>query len=82
MGSLLHSKTWNPIMDKIMRLHSVCSTIENGFVHLPDRAEWLETYLMKSQLSPKGKHDDQTDSTSQALDWAKTKVFWTLGGDL
>jgi predicted phage terminase large subunit-like protein len=31
-------KSYEPAMDKIMRLHSVTSTIENGFVHLPDKA--------------------------------------------
>ena len=28
-----------------MRMHSVTSTIENGFVHLPDKAHWLADYL-------------------------------------
>jgi predicted phage terminase large subunit-like protein len=28
-------------MDKIMRMHSVSSTIENGFVYIPRQAEWL-----------------------------------------
>ena len=32
---------YEPTMDKIMRLNSVTSTIENGFVHLPDKAAWL-----------------------------------------
>jgi predicted phage terminase large subunit-like protein len=30
---------------KTMRLHSVTSTIENGFVYLPTEAEWLSSYL-------------------------------------
>jgi phage terminase large subunit-like protein len=29
-------KKYEPTMDKIMRMHSVTSTIENGSVHLPD----------------------------------------------
>jgi predicted phage terminase large subunit-like protein len=66
---------YRPTMDKVMRLHSVCSTIENGFVHLPDKAEWLGTYLHELTTFPKGKHDDQTDSTSQALDWFKQRYF-------
>jgi hypothetical protein len=47
-------KELEPTREKIMRLHSVCSTIENGFVHLPDRAEWLETYLHEITAFPKG----------------------------
>jgi predicted phage terminase large subunit-like protein len=60
-------------MDKIMRLNSVTSTVENGFVYLPERAEWLTSYLHELTTFPSGKYDDQTDSTSQALDWAKNQ---------
>ena len=52
-----------------MRLHSVTGTIENGFVHLPDKASWLGDYLHEMTSFPKGKFDDQCDSTAQALDW-------------
>jgi hypothetical protein len=58
-------------MNKIMRMHSVTSTIENGFVYLPGKAEWLGEYLHEMTSFPKGKFDDQCDSTSQALDWIK-----------
>jgi hypothetical protein len=57
-------------MDKIMRLHAVSSTMENGFVYLPDKAEWLPELT----AFPKGKHDDQVDSTSQALDWIRRDI--------
>jgi predicted phage terminase large subunit-like protein len=62
---------YEPAMDKIMRLHSVTNTIENGFVYLPTEADWLSLYLHELTTFPNGKHDDQADSTSQALDWAK-----------
>jgi hypothetical protein len=66
-------------MDKIMRLHSVTSTIENGFVHLPEKAEWLPEYLHEMTCFPKGKFDDQCDSTSQALDWVKSGGYsWIM----
>jgi predicted phage terminase large subunit-like protein len=64
-------KKYEPTMDKIMRMHSVTSTIENGFVYLPDKAEWLGEYLYELTTFPKGKNNDQADSTSQALDWFK-----------
>ena len=54
-----------------MRMHSVSSTIENGFVYIPEQAEWLPEYLHEMSSFPKGKYDDQVDSTSQALDWTK-----------
>jgi predicted phage terminase large subunit-like protein len=69
----LHCVTpYEPKMDKVMRLHSVTNTIENGFVHLPEKAAWLGEYLHEMTSFPKGKFDDQCDSTSQALDWIKT----------
>jgi predicted phage terminase large subunit-like protein len=64
-------RRYEPTMDKVMRLHSITSTIENGFVHLPEKAEWLPEYVHELTSFPKSKYDDQADSTSQALDWLK-----------
>ncbi|HEX4022164.1 MAG TPA: phage terminase large subunit [Acidobacteriaceae bacterium] len=60
-------------IDKIMRMHSVTSTIENGFVYLPEKAEWLAQYTHELTTFPKGKYNDQVDSTSQALDWIRNR---------
>lgn len=68
-------KSYQPTMDKIMRLHTVCATFENGFVHLPEKAEWLDRYVHELTSFPKVKFDDQVDSTSQALDWFKKLHF-------
>jgi putative hemolysin len=51
------------------------SVIENGFVYLPTEAVWLADYLHELAAFPDGKHDDQADSTSQALDWAKESMY-------
>lgn len=68
----LHGATaYTTSMDKIMRAHSVSSTIENGFVFVPTQADWIPEYLHEIASFPKGKYDDQVDSTSQALDWSK-----------
>ncbi|HXC33807.1 MAG TPA: phage terminase large subunit [Verrucomicrobiae bacterium] len=64
---------YEPEMNKIMRMNSVTSTIENGFAHLPQRAEWLPEYLHELEIFPFGNYDDQVDSTSQILDWFKNK---------
>lgn len=64
-------KAYQSKMDKVMRLHSVSNTIENGFCYVPEKAAWLPEYLHELSTFPKGKHDDQVDSTSQALDWFK-----------
>jgi hypothetical protein len=54
-----------------MRLHAQTALIENGFVHIPETAPWLTGYLHEMSVFPKGKHDDQVDSTAQFLDWFK-----------
>ncbi len=65
-------KRYKPTMEKIMRMHSVTSTMENGFVHLPDKACWLNEFIHELVIFPNGKFDDQADSLSQGLDWIKT----------
>jgi len=60
--------------EKRMRMNSVTSTIENGFVYLPEHAPWLAAYLHELVTFPNGKHDDQADSTSQALNWLKCPI--------
>src|SRR6201993_4328615 len=62
---------YQPTTDKIMRLNSQTGVIENGFVHIPETAPWLAQYLHEMTVFPKGKHDDQADSTAQFLDWYK-----------
>ena len=48
---------YEPKMEKIMRLHSVTSTIENGFVHLPDEADWLDEYRHELATFPYGREE-------------------------
>jgi predicted phage terminase large subunit-like protein len=66
---------YKPEMEKVMRLHSVSNVIEDGFVYLPTEADWLADYIHELTTFPGGKHDDQTDSTSQALDWLKQNTY-------
>jgi predicted phage terminase large subunit-like protein len=67
-----HAATsYEPECDKIMRLHAQTAVIENGFVYVPQTAPWLAEYLQELTVFPKGKHDDQVDSTAQFLDWFK-----------
>jgi predicted phage terminase large subunit-like protein len=62
---------YRPQADKVMRLFAQTATIENGFVHLPEAASWLAAYLDELTNFPHSRHDDQVDSTAQALDWLK-----------
>jgi phage terminase large subunit-like protein len=40
---------------------------ENGNVHLPRQAPWLNDYIAEITGFPGTKYDDQVDSTTQAL---------------
>jgi predicted phage terminase large subunit-like protein len=72
-ASLTRVARCKPDGDKIIRLHAQSATIENGFVHLPAQAPWLADYLQEMTLFPRGRHDDQVDSTAQALAWARRR---------
>jgi predicted phage terminase large subunit-like protein len=54
--------------DKLMRLAAQSIKFENGRVYLPKQAPWLDEYILEVTGFPGTKHDDQVDSTSQALD--------------
>jgi len=71
-------RRYQPTTDKIMRLHAQTALIENGFVRIPEDAPWLAEYLHEMTVFPKGKHDDQADSTAQFLEWFK-KPFPSQG---
>lgn len=56
-----------PKGDKIMRMMAQTPMIEAGRVFIPREAPWLDDYLHELAMFPKGRFDDQVDSTSQAL---------------
>ena len=60
-----------------MRLHAQTAIIENGFVHIPETAPWLAEYLHEMAVFPKGKHDDQANSTASAT----VRLAWIWMGD-
>ena len=59
---------YEPKGEKVMRVHAQIGRMEGGFVHLPNQAHWLEDYLHELMVFPKGRNDDQVDSTVQLLD--------------
>jgi hypothetical protein len=51
--------------------------LENGFVYIPETAPWLADYLHEMTVFPKGKYDDQVDSTAQFLEVVQTPICRT-----
>lgn len=60
---------WQPRFDKEARLLAQAPKFEAGQVLLPRDAPWLAEYVSELLAFPNGAHDDQVDSTSQALHW-------------
>jgi predicted phage terminase large subunit-like protein len=54
-----------------MRLHACSDRFENGRALLPRNAPWLDEYILELIGFPGTKHDDQVDSTTQALDYLR-----------
>lgn len=57
--------------DKISRASASSPLVEAGKVFLPKDAPWLADYLYSLSVFPAGAHDDDVDSTTQALNWMR-----------
>lgn len=69
--------------DKSMRMRAQTPAMEAGRVWIPQDTPWLADYLHELAMFPKGKFDDQVDSTSQALAYlAKPAAMDTLAASL
>ena len=65
-------KPIKPLGEKVMRMVAQTAMIEAGRVYIPGDAPWLHDYLHELAMFPKGKTDDQVDSTAQALAYVGT----------
>ncbi len=64
-----------PEGDKATRLYNQTDMFENGIVRLPREAVWLGDYVSELLNFGRTPHDDQVDSTSQALCWIKQSAI-------
>ncbi|HVM11343.1 MAG TPA: phage terminase large subunit [Actinomycetota bacterium] len=63
-----------PRFDKQARFLAQSARFESGQVHAPENATWLAEWLNELLAFPNGRHDDQVDSTSQALDYLTART--------
>ncbi len=66
---------FEPKDDKQTRLMAVTALMESERIVLPEKAFWLEAFEHELLVFPRGRHDDQVDSVSQFLTWAKKKTY-------
>lgn len=55
--------------DKVARANSIAPLIDVGKVFVPSGAPWLNDYMQTLSQFPYGEHDDDVDSTTQALNY-------------
>src|SRR5580700_4120631 len=59
--------------DKEANARAVSPMFEAGMILLPDDAPWADDYIESMTRFPKGQHDDDVDSTSQALNYLRRR---------
>ncbi|RVQ65008.1 terminase [Croceicoccus ponticola] len=70
-----------PRIEKIARMQARAVMFETGKIILPREAPWLTCYLEELLGFPNRRHDDQVDSTSQALDWFQRRMRRDLASE-
>jgi predicted phage terminase large subunit-like protein len=63
-----------PKLAKIERMQARAVLFETGRVLFPREAPWLASYQQELLGFPNTRHDDQVDSTSQALQWLQRRL--------
>jgi len=56
------------VNDKVSRVNGITPLIQGGRVHLPEKAKWLDDFVEECTAFPAGRHDDQVDALSMAVD--------------
>jgi predicted phage terminase large subunit-like protein len=64
---------FKPKGDKVSRMVAESPAIEAGYVYLPRKATWMPELQREFVNFPKARHDDQVDSMSQFLYWARMR---------
>lgn len=62
-----------PVNSKVSRLWALTPLFQQGRVFLPEDAPWLNDYVKELTSFPRGRHDDQVDTTSQFLAWITSR---------
>lgn len=67
-----------PTESKLERAYAVTPLIEAGNVYIPESATWIANFEDELLNFPAGAHDDQVDSMTQALNFARQHTVSTI----
>jgi predicted phage terminase large subunit-like protein len=60
--------------DKVARALAVQANFANGMIYAPNR-DWAELVITEMEVFPKGRYDDLTDSTTQAIKYIRDNAL-------
>ncbi len=74
----------NPQGSKETRAEAISPEFQSGNVYIPNPKiqSWVYDYIDELASFPSGKHNDQVDTTSQALEYFFTKQKKIMGGKI
>lgn len=71
----------DPKGDKVARAHAVVPIFANGQVWAPER-EWAEQVIQETEVFPKGRYDDLTDTVSMALKYLRVNGLLSMRDEI
>lgn len=63
---------------KISRAQAATADVEAGNVYLPESAPWTLPLVQTFAKFPLVKHDDDVDAMTQAINWKRSRVDWSM----
>ncbi|MBB35448.1 MAG: hypothetical protein CME88_05965 [Hirschia sp.] len=69
-----------PTKSKEIRMEQAMVRVCQGRVFLPEKADWLSAFESELRAFPGGKHDDQVDALSQAIQFYESYMYHGLYG--
>ena len=73
------------VHDKVARVNAILPLIEGGRVFIPEQSPWLDHFIDEAVSFPSGRHDDQVDAMTIAVDvLSRTSISpeaWSLQTD-
>ena len=75
MDRPFHLGDYIPKDDKATRLMAEAVTIEQGRIYVPEQAAWLDCFKQELLDFPNGLNDDQVDSLTMFLRWARFNYY-------
>ena len=58
--------------DKVARMYAAQPSFSAGLIYAPDTS-WAEMVIGETEMFPKGRHDDLSDTVSQAVNWLRKR---------